>query len=312
MMLVRAHARHARVLVVSLLAFACDGAAAATAPDQATALATARSETITGGGGLSLSVHEAGIEGAPAIVLIHGFTQNSLTWDRQLDGLAERFHVIAYDLRGHGGSDKPLDAANYTDPSLWADDLDAIIRAKNLERPVLVGWSYGGFVIADYVRKFGDDGLGGLVFVGAITKNGTEEATGFLTDEVLGIFGDVLAPDVRTSLEATRALTRMFAGREPRKWEVAFGSAMMVPPEVRLGMFSRILDNDDVLAGIDVPTMVVHGAADRIVRLSAAQHTARMIPGAQLVVYDGVGHAPHLDAPARFNRDLAEFVRSIH
>ena len=56
---------------------------------------------------------------------------------------------------------------------LWADDLAAVIKARNLQRPVLVGWSYGGYTIADYVRKFGDAGLGGLVFLAAVTKNGT-------------------------------------------------------------------------------------------------------------------------------------------
>jgi pimeloyl-ACP methyl ester carboxylesterase len=52
-------------------------------------------------------------------------------------------------------------------------------------------------------------------------------------------------------------------------------------------------------------------ATDRVVKVSAAQHTARMVPHATLLVYPGVGHAPHLEIATRFNRDLAEFVRSI-
>jgi pimeloyl-ACP methyl ester carboxylesterase len=55
----------------------------------------------------------------------------------------------------------------------------------------------------------------------------------------------------------------------------------------------------------------VHGRNDRIVKVSAAQHTAKMVPGATLLLYPGVGHAPHLEVAARFNRDLAEFVSSI-
>ncbi|MGH7128609.1 MAG: hypothetical protein ACREIV_08560 [Planctomycetaceae bacterium] len=70
-----------------------------------------------------------------------------------------------------------------------------MIRARNLQRPVLVGWSYGGYVIEDYVRRFGDDELGGLVFVDAVTKNGTAEATASFTDEVLAIFGDVFSTE---------------------------------------------------------------------------------------------------------------------
>jgi non-heme chloroperoxidase len=311
----RGQTRVGFVIIAPLIALACDAVAtASTAPEVSFTNVVDRwdkSEKIVGGGGLSLSIYEAGPGDARPVVFIHGFTQNHMTWDRQLRGMADRFHLLAYDLRGHGASEKPLDADKYTDSSLWADDLAAVIRARNLHKPVLVGWSYGGYVIADYVRKFGDDELGGLVFVGAVTKNGTDEAAGFLTEEVLGIFGDVLSADVRASLDATRALTRMFAGQKPAQWEIAFGSAMMVPPEVRLGMFSRVLENDDVLSRIRVQTLVVHGATDRIVKVSSAQHTAKTVPGAKLLVYDDAGHAPHLDDPIRFNRDLAQFVRSV-
>jgi non-heme chloroperoxidase len=311
------------VIATAVLMTGCDApatTATASEPTQQTEAALGRSRQevavqsrkIVAGGGLTLSIYDAGAPGARPIVFIHGFGQNVMTWDRQLGGsLAESSHLIAYDLRGHGASEKPLDAASYTTSSLWADDLDAVIRAHDLERPVLVGWSYGGYVIADYLRKYGDAALGGLVFEGVTTKNGTPDAAAFLTDDVLAIFGGVLSPDVRASINASQALAALFARDRSDEWEIAFGSAMMVPPEVRLAMFSRLLDNDDVLAGIGVPTLVVHGREDRVVKLSAAQHTASMVPGARLLVYPGVGHAPHLEIPHRFNRDLEEFVRSI-
>src|SRR6266567_2467054 len=161
-------------------------------------LPTLTSGTIGGGGGLHLGFYEGGNAGGPSIVFIHGFTGSYLSWERQLSGpLATDFRLVAYDLRGHGASDKPLEAAKYTDGALWADDLDAVIRARHLERPVLVGWSYGGYVISDYLRRYGDGAIGGVVFLGAVTKNGTAEAAGYLTDEVLALFGDVLSSDVQ-------------------------------------------------------------------------------------------------------------------
>lgn len=314
--------RHFRFVTTAVVMLGCDSAVAsstASEPPRARAYSIApapqrspvQSQKIVGAGGVMLSVYEAGTPGARPIVFIHGFSQTFMTWDAQLGGLSDSFHRIAYDLRGHGASDKPLDADRYTNSSLWADDLAAVIRTHNLQRPVLVGWSYGGYVIADYVRRFGDAGLGGLVFVGVSTKNGTSDAASFLTEDVLAIFGDVLSQDVRASLNGTRALAALFARDRSEEWQIAFGSAMMVPPQIRGAMFSRVLDNDDVLASIRVPTLVVHGGNDRIVKLSAAQHTARMVPGAALLVYPGVGHAPHLEIAKRFNRDLAEFVRSI-
>ncbi|MDF2776283.1 MAG: alpha/beta hydrolase [Geminicoccaceae bacterium] len=112
-------------------------------------------------------------------------------------------------------------------------------------------------------------------------------------------------------MNGSRALAALFARDGSDEWEIAFGSSMMVAPPSRAAMFSRLLDNDDVLASIRVPTLVVHGRNDRVVKLSAAHHTARMIPHAALLVYPGVGHAPHLEVATRFNRDLADFVRSI-
>ena len=80
-------------------------------------------------------------DGQP-IVLIHGWSQNHLCWAHQYDSaLADEFRLVAFDLRGHGMSDAPLDAAHYTDATLWADDLAAVIEALDLPRTVLVGWS---------------------------------------------------------------------------------------------------------------------------------------------------------------------------
>jgi len=303
---------YARLVLLPLCScLACSEGELVAAPVRQS-LQTIPSEMIVGGGGLNLAASEAGKADGQPIVFIHGFSGNRLTWERQFSGpLAAEFRLVAYDLRGHGASDKPLEAVRYTNAALWAEDLAAVIRAKNLNRPVLVGWSYGGYVIADYIRKFGDSNIGGVVFLGSVTKNGTPEAVEFLTPEVLALFPNVLSADVEKSIEGTRALTRMFANPlSDDAWEIAYGSAMMVPPAVRAAMFSRVLDNDDVLASIRVPTLVIHGTSDRIVRVSAARHTARSVPKATLLLYDGVGHAPHLEVPERLSRDLAEFVRA--
>jgi non-heme chloroperoxidase len=310
--------RYRSLLIVLLLALAY-GLAGTAAARQVPAssvdkvpLPALTATTIAGGGGLPLTVYEGGKAAATPIVFIHGFTGSYLSWERQLFGpLGAEFRLVAYDLRGHGASDKPLDASKYTDGTLWADDLHAVIRAKQLDRPVLVGWSYGGYVIADYLRRYGDKSIGGVVFVGASTKNGTAEAAGFLTDEVLALFGDVLSTDLLKSIDGTRALVRLFGDRvRGTLRERAYGTAMMVPPAVRAAMFNRLLDNDDVLSRIVVPTLVMHGDDDRIVRLSAATHTATTVPGAKLLVYNAVGHAVQVDAPQRFRRDLSEFVRA--
>jgi pimeloyl-ACP methyl ester carboxylesterase len=90
------------------------------------------------------------------------------------------------------------------------------------------------------------------------------------------------------------------------------GYNVMVPSFVRRGLFKRPpLDNDDLLARLDLPGLVVHGGRDRITLSTMAEHNARLWPGARLEIYPDVGHSPFLEAPERFDRDLAAFVAGV-
>src|SRR5690606_33616981 len=91
------------------------------------------------------------------IVFIHGYSQSHECWDRQFAdaALLRDFHLIAFDLRGHGKSGKPLQADAYRDPQRWADDVRTVIEASCARPPCLVGWSYAGRVINDYVGATG-------------------------------------------------------------------------------------------------------------------------------------------------------------
>ena len=103
-------------------------------------------------------MREWGKADGPPILFIHGWSQNHLCWARQYESaLAGEFRLVACDLRGHGMSEAPLEREHYTDAKAWADDVAAIIEELRLDRPVLVGWSYGAFVICDFVRAYGQD-----------------------------------------------------------------------------------------------------------------------------------------------------------
>jgi pimeloyl-ACP methyl ester carboxylesterase len=83
---------------------------------------------------------------------------------------------------------------------------------------------------------------------------------------------------------------------------------MMVAPKVRASMGGRKLDIDDILVTLKLPVLVTHGAADKLLRVSAARYTVSKIPGAKLSLYDGIGHSPFYGDAARFNAELASFV----
>src|SRR5471030_1522701 len=125
--------------------------------------------------GLTISAQEWGNPSGPEILFIHGFSQSYMSWMRQVDSdLAREFRIVTYDLRGHGNSDKPLDPARYRDSRAWGDEVQAVIDAAGFKRPVLVGWSYAGRVISDYVATHGAGKLAGINFVDASIKANPE------------------------------------------------------------------------------------------------------------------------------------------
>ena len=116
-------------------------------------------------------------DGRP-ILFLHGWFQSHLCWAEQYhSALAQEFRLVASDLRGHGMLEAPPNPGHYTNGRLWADDLAAIIDQLGLDRPVLVGWSYGGFIICDYLRAHGTGQPGQPVVAGVATTLG-EAASG--------------------------------------------------------------------------------------------------------------------------------------
>ena len=258
--------------------------------------------------GLTISAQEWGNPNGPEILLIHGFGQSHLSWMRQVDSdLAKEFRIITYDLRGHGYSDKPLDKAPYHDNKAWGDEVKAVMDAAGLKRPVLVGWSYAGRVISDYVTTHGADRIAGINFVDAAIK-GFPEFAGETLSNAPGMMSD----DLATNIAATRAFVRGCFEKQPTAddFEIMLSFNMMVPPKVRTGLGGRPLDATDVMSKLKIPVLVTHGDKDRNSRLGTAEYTAKTIPGAKLSVYDGVGHAPFWEDTARFNAELATFVRA--
>jgi non-heme chloroperoxidase len=215
-----------------------------------------KTHRIAGGGGVELHVVETGNPLGRPIVFIHGASQCWLQWSRQMNSsLAEKHRLVALDMRGHGLSDKPHDG--YNDSKLWADDVNAVIQTLNLDHPVLCGWSYGPRVFLDYIRYYGEDRLGGLQFVGAVTKLGSEGAKSVLTPEFLWLVPQFFSLNTETSLRGLQGLLRLCFAQEPSASELylMLGYNVSVPPYVRQGLFSRSFDNDDLLPKIRKPVL---------------------------------------------------------
>jgi pimeloyl-ACP methyl ester carboxylesterase len=270
-----------------------------------------QSHFVTGGDGVRLHVAETGNPVGPAILFIHGFSQCWLTWRKQLDSdLARDHRLVAMDIRGHGQSEKPADA--YADPRLWADDVQAVISTLRLDHPVLVGWSYAGFIIADYLRCYGDPAISGINLVGAATSISPDSAPQILGADFLELLPGFFSTDVDESARALDAFMRICTHATP-SWSdyyLALGYNASVPPHVRQCLLSRLIESEDVLRNTRVPVLVSQGERDRIVQPHVGRRHAELIPDARLSMYPDAGHALFFEDAARFNDELRAFVAS--
>lgn len=269
--------------------------------------------SIEGGGGLKLHVREWGKPNAQAILFIHGWSQHHMCWSKQIDSpLADDFRLIAMDIRGHGQSEAPLDKENYINGVLWADDVNNVIEALELDRPVLVGWSYGGFIISDYIRQFGDAAIAGVNFVGAAVGIGerwfgTHIGPGFLE------YGPPSCSDDQTvALKAIRDFLHVCFAKpiSNEDMELAVGWNMLVHPQVRANLIGREEDFTPDLAKIKKPVLVTYGTDDTVVLPLMAKTIRDYVPNCQMSEYPGAGHAPFIEEPVRFNAELGAFCAS--
>jgi pimeloyl-ACP methyl ester carboxylesterase len=273
-----------------------------------------KTHAVRGGGGLQLHVREWGKADGPPIVFIHGWSQNHLCWVKQYESaLADEFRLVAYDLRGHGMTEAPLEPEHYTDGKLWGDDVAAIIDELGLERSVLVGWSYGAFVICDYIRTYGQDSVAAINLVEGVVRLGEAAFGTLIGPGFLDHFVDATADDLPTSMRAMRSFVHACVVKRVSDddLEAAVCWNVVVPASIRASLVARELDYDDVLCGLDVPLLVTQGRADSVVLPAMAEHVLATCPTAEASWYEGVGHVPHLEEPERFNRELAGLTRRV-
>jgi non-heme chloroperoxidase len=273
-----------------------------------------KTHTIRGGGGLRLHVREWGPADGPPILFLHAFSQNHLCWAKQYQSaLADEFRLVACDLRGHGMSEGPVEPEHYAYGELWADDVAAIIDELGLDRPVLVGWSYGAFVIGDYVRAYGQGRIAGIDFVGGAVKLGQAAFGTLIGPGFLDHIADLTADDLPTNIRGMRAFVKGLVVKPlaADDFESALCWSIVVPARIRANLAAREIDLDDVLRALKVPLLVTHGRADPAVLPATVEHVLATLPSAEASWYEGVGHAPHLEEPERFNRELAAFTRRV-
>lgn len=262
--------------------------------------------------GLCISVQDHGRPniGGRDILFIHGFSQSSLCWLKQVSGRLRDCHrLVTYDMRGHGASDKPLDPVFYRDPERWADEVQSVIDCAGLHRPIIVCWSYAGRVALDFLGKAGGAAISGLVMV-ASTSTAEPYVLGPATPKLRAMTS---AADLVENVAAVRALLDACSPSPlpGEEFGLMLGYNLLVPVPVRLAMTGRDADYSATLAALDVPVLAIHGAQDSINLLAMSEYSLSQARDGTLRLYEHSGHLPFWDENARFDSDLLAFAGSL-
>ncbi|MDY7104098.1 MAG: alpha/beta fold hydrolase [Actinomycetota bacterium] len=230
-------------------------------------------------------IHWEATGDGPAVLLTHGYTATSRMWEPNLAALAADHRVVTWDIRGHGRSDSPTDAAAYSVDASVAD-MAAVLDAAGAERAVIAGMSLGGYLsLAFHLRH--PDRTVALALV--------DTGPGFRKDEARAAWNRT-AEAYATGFEerglgalAERAEVRRADHRDPGDLaRAARGILAQRGPEVI-----------DSLPSIAVPTVVIVGDRDEPF-LAGSRYMASKIPDATYVEIPDAGHASNIDQPERF------------
>ena len=264
--------------------------------------------------GTSLYVKDWG-QGRP-VVLVHGWPLTADSWDYQALRLAEAgFRIIAYDRRGFGRSDQPWSGYDY---DTLADDLATVIRELSLSGAALAGFSMGGGEVARYMRRHEGKAVDRVAFIGSVAP-GVLQSADNPDGATADVFDGMKAGIRKDRAQFFREFFPSFYGQKPLLGGVSQGildwswtMAMQAGLKATLDCVDAfgLTDFTADVAAIRCPALVIHGTADQTVPIKATAHRmAKLVPGAELIEYDGSPHGLLATDAERLAADLLAFLR---
>jgi 3-oxoadipate enol-lactonase len=244
-------------------------------------------------------------QGQP-LLFIHGYPLSRRMWQPQMAGLAKDTRVLAIDLRGHG--DSQATPGPYP-MSLLADDCATFLDALGIQRPVVIcGLSMGGYIAFAFYRQYASR-VAGLVL--AATRPGPDTPEGQANRDKSA----ALARQQGVSAIAEAMLPKLLSPGTYQAQPELVKQVRTIMETISLegitgdlmGMKERP-DSTPALAGIKVPTLVLHGADDQIIPLQEAERMRNAIPNARLQVLPEAGHLLNLEQPELFNQAIQGFI----
>jgi non-heme chloroperoxidase len=249
------------------------------------------------------------------VVLIHGWPLSGASWEKQTAALlAAGYRVIAYDRRGFGRSSQPSTGYDY---DTFAGDLQKLVTKLDLRDIALVGFSMGGGEVARYLGTYGSERVTKAVFIASVppfllkTANNPEGVDGSVFE---GIKKAIVAdrPAFLSAFLANFYNVDVLGGKSisdqvvQYNWNVGVGASAKGTLDC---VSAWVTDFRNDLPRVDVPALVIHGDADRILPLAASgARTQKLVKGARLVVVEGGPHGLTWTHAEKVNRELLDFL----
>jgi len=254
----------------------------------------------------------------PVVVLIHGITGSSLTWEHVIEPLAERYTVVAPDLLGHGESAKPR--GDYS-LGAYASGIRDLLAAIGHDRATVVGHSLGGGVAMQMAYQFPErcerlvlvssGGLGREVhlLLRAAALPGSEIVLPLLASQgLIGRLDSVGAFLGRLGLRAGSDLDEMWRGFSSLQDAGARAAFIHTLRTILDPGGQRVSAVDRLYLAAEMPSLIVWGERDPIIPFRHGLRASETMPGSRLVSFPQAGHFPHRDDPRRFVNTLLDFM----
>ncbi len=275
--------------------------------------ASAASQFIDVGGGLTMHVRDEGNRAGPVLVLLHGSNASLHTWEPWVALLGAKYRIISVDQIGHGLTG-PNPAGQY-DGAAFVSTLDALLTNLGVNRFALAGNSMGGYVAWEYALAHPDK-LTQLVLVDAAgppDDPNKKLPIGFRIARTPGLNKIALVITPRSVFE--KSLRGSVANQSivtpqaiDRYWELNRYPGTRAATGARFAQYGKRDANTGRLSEIKVPTLILWGEEDKLIPVSGADWFARAIPGSVKIVYPGIGHLPMEEAPDRTAADVDAFL----
>lgn len=249
--------------------------------------------------------HEAG-SGVP-LLFLHGLGSSGLTWANQLSHFAPTHHAIGLDLPGYGQT-RPL--ARNSFPAL-ADWLQEAIEENGWQQPILVGNSYGGMIVQEFMQRF-PSAARAIILTGTSPAFGRKDGQ-WQQNYIQARLGPLDAGQTLVELAPEIAKGLVGPGASSAGIAEVISDLQAVPEATFRTAVVTLLEFDrrDNLPKLTLPTLLIAGEADLNAPPKVMEKMASFIPDARFELLSGLGHLAHLEDPERFNQVLANFLREF-